>query len=164
MQDIIPIPLAISLNVINVHKRHTLVLLHHLYVLHVPLIYSLDMLLVYAQYVKMELIYRIQLIHIVQYVVLVPILILLVVTYNTVTFVLLVHHRNKVVVIVVYVYLDIILLLSRVVSVWPVLLVNTILSIIQLAAMSVHLVVLLPPQLKLAVVHVHLGSLLIVLI
>jgi hypothetical protein len=164
MQDIIPIPVASSVNVINVHKRHTLVLLHHLYVLHVPLIYSLDMLLVYAQYVKMELIYRIQLIHIVQYVVLVPILILLVVTYNTVTFVLLVHHRNKVVVIVVYVYLDIILLLSRVVSVWPVLLVNTILSIIQLAAMSVHLVVLLPPQLKLPVVHVHLGSLLIVLI
>ena len=135
------------MNVINVHKRPTLVLLHHLYVLHVPLIYSLDMLLVYAQYVKMELIYRIQLIHIVQYVVLVPILILLVVTYNTVTVVLLVHHRNKVVVIVVYVYLDIILLLSRVVSVWPVLLVNTILSIIQLAAMSVQLVLLLPPQL-----------------
>jgi hypothetical protein len=30
--------------------------------------------------------------------------------------------------------------------------------------MSVHLVVLLPPQLKLPVVHVHLVSLLIVLI
>ena len=111
----------------------------------------------------MELISIKQLIHIVQYVLPVPILTLVLVTYYNVQFVLLVHHLHKVVVIVVYVYLDIILLLSRVVYAVHVLQVNTIMIISLKVVKYVNLVLLLPLKRALYVRIVIWDNMLIVL-
>ena len=111
----------------------------------------------------MELIYIIPLIHIVQYVTLVPILTLVLVTYYNVQFVLLVLHLHKVVVIVLYVYLDIIHLLLVVVSAPHVLQVNTIMIIHLLVVKYVNLVLFLPLQRALYVRSVIGDNMLIVL-